>query len=89
MRFLSLGIRLVERQTGKNWRKDDKTREAVKAAVSTAFDTYGWEGAFSAAKDGSFGATDTDAKARGHDLMEGLIAQFESYRWKSRWDGEK
>lgn len=41
MRFLATGIELVELKTGKSWENDIKTKEAVKAATSALFDTFG------------------------------------------------
>ena len=41
VRFLALGIEMVERQTGKSWNEDSATKVAVKKSLVTLFDGYG------------------------------------------------
>ena len=41
VRFLALGIEMVERQTGKSWNEDSATKVAVKKSLVTLFDDYG------------------------------------------------
>ena len=41
VRYLALGIEMVERQTGKSWNEDSATKVAVKKSLVTLFDDYG------------------------------------------------
>ncbi len=44
VRFVALGIQLVERAAEKSWERDFETKETVKVAVERLFDTFGPKG---------------------------------------------
>ena len=63
----ALGLVIIEEQTGKSWRDDPDTKEAVKGSIGRLFDEFGPEGA----PQDYFSSLDLGARTTKY-LIEGL-----------------